>query len=227
MSNLLAYLIAIPAFAAVVAVGIREHRMLRASRRNLLDRCLGVLNREVLHRGNDDFPSLTGYWRGSRVDVHLIPDTMTIRRLPQLWLSATWLTPVAHEGAFAALVRYSGYEFYSLTSGFDHRLEPTPGLPPEIVVRGEDATASRLLLERLQAPLADIFSDPLVKEVAVTRRGFRIIRQAGEGRRGEHLLLRQAIFDEAQVHPSDLERTLEQLDALRETITTERGACAA
>ena len=225
VSNLLAYSIAVPAFAAVIFMAVREHRILRASRRNLLDRCLRVLDKDVLVHGADDFPRLTGVWRGYRADVELIPDTMTIRRLPQLWMSVTCLAPVPCHGAFAALVRHSGYEFYGLTTHFEHGLEPPAGLPPEIVIRGEDA-ASQALLDAMRAPLCEIFSDPLVKEVDVTANGVRIIRQASEGRRGEHLLLRQAVFDDAQVPASDLERILLQLDDLRETIT-QKGARAA
>lgn len=227
MSDLLTYSIAVSAFAAVVIMAIREHRILRASRRNLLDGCRGVLNGGALQHASDDFPRLAGFWNAHKVDVQLIPDTMTIRRLPQLWLAVTWLAPVPRRGAFAALVRHSGYEFYGLTSRFEHRLEPPRGLPAEIIIRGQDAHASQALLQRMQGPLATIFSDPLVKEVDVTPNGLRIIRQASEGRRGEHLLLRQAIFDDAQVPTSDLERALGQLEELRATTIESKGARAA
>lgn len=226
MSNSLAYLIAVPAFAAVVIMAIREHRILRASRRDLLDNCRGVLKDDLLEHGRDDFPRLTGHWHGSKLEVRLIPDTMTLRRLPQLWLAVTWLVPMPHWGAFAVLVRHTGYEFYGLTSRFEHRLEPPRGLPAEIYIRGKEAE-SQELLDLMQAPLAAIFSDPLVKEVDVTPKGLRIIRQASEGRRGEHLLLRQAIFDNAQVPVNELKQTLLQLEELRATIPDRKGACAA
>jgi hypothetical protein len=203
---------------------------LRASRRDLLDGCLAMLDDGNIQLEHDDFPRLKGQWRGRPIDVQLIPDTMTLRRLPQLWLSTTWLAPIPVAGAFAALVRHSGYEFYGLTSQFEHRLEPPAGLPAEIIIRGRDAR-SQVLLDRMQAPLAAIFSDPLVKEVDVTPNGLRIIRQACEGRRGEHLLLRQAVFDGAQVSTSDLERVLSQLEELqavtRKTTPERRGARAA
>lgn len=226
VSNLLAYSIAIPAFAAVVIMAVREHRNLRASRRNLLDRCRGILQQDGLRHESDDFPRLTGRWQGRRVDVQLIPDTMTIRRLPQLWMSVTWFVPSLQTGAFAALVRHSGYEFYGLTSHFEYRLEPPHGLPAEIIVRGKDET-SQDLLDRMQVPLAAIFADPQIKEVDVTPNGLRIIRQASEGRRGEHLLLRQAIFDNAQVPATDLEQALRQLEDLHATATQNEGARAA
>jgi hypothetical protein len=208
-------------------MAIREHRNLRASRRGLLASCAHVLDTAKIEHGGDDFPRLSGRWRGHRVDVRLIPDTLTIRRLPQLWLSVTWLAPMPRRGAFAALVRHSGYEFYGLTAGFEHRLEPPAGLPNEIVIRGQDA-ASQRLLDRMAPPLRTVFADPQVKEVAVTANGLRIVRQAGEGRRGEHLLLRQAVFDDARVPAADLERALQQLEELRAAATdSNQGARAA
>lgn len=223
---MLAYLISVPAFAAVVTMAVHEHRKLRANRRDLLDACHGVLDNDAIRHASDDFPSLAGQWRGHRTDVRLIPDTMTIRRLPQLWLSVTWLAPMPRWGAFAALVRHSGYEFYGLTSQFEQRLEPPAGFPTEIVIRGKDA-ASQELLDLMQEPLAAIFSDPLVKEVAVTPKGLRIIRQASEGRRGEHLLLRQAIFDDAQVPADALAQALLQLEQIRAKTIANEGARAA
>lgn len=214
MSNALAYIFAVPALAGVITLAVREHRRLRASRRALLQDCTGVLDAGVITYGGDDFPGLSGSWRGRPAHVRLIPDTLTIRRLPQLWLSVTWLAPMPQRAAFAALQRHSGYEFYGLTAGFEHRLEPPPGLPTEMLIRGNGPDAQRLL-DRMAAPLRAIFADPLVKEVAVTPKGLRIVRQADEGRRGEHLLLRQAVFDNAQVPPADIERALEQMAELR------------
>lgn len=226
LDGLLQYALAAAAFAAVVIVGVREHRMLRTSRRNLLDGCRDTLEDGRIRHGHDDFPGLTGKWHGRDVHVRLIPDTMTIRRLPQLWLSVTLMTPMPRRGGFAALVRHTGYEFYGMISHFEQRLEPPPGLPPEIVIRGQDSTAQGLL-DAMAVPLAEIFSDPHVKEIAITAKGLRIIRQAGEGRRGEHLLLRQAIFDGAEVTEDDVRKALSQLDALRDAIRIETGAHAA
>ena len=55
------------------------------------------------------------------------------------------------------------------------------------------------LLDRMAPTLGAILADPRIKEIAVTPKGLRLVRQAGEGRRGEHLLLRQAVFDDAAV----------------------------
>jgi len=211
-------------FVAVIAgplawLAIRDHRKLRASRMGLLDDCMRLFDRPVLTHGGDSFPSLSGSVAGRRVDVRLISDTMTIRRLPQLWLQVTALERLSDITGVAVLVRPSGYEFYSLTTGFNHVMDTPPSFPREVLVRGENPRAE-LSLQKLAAPMAAILADPAVKEIAVTRQGLRIIRQAGEGRRGEYLLLRQAVFDEAAVTAAALEATLSEIDTLRHAATT-------
>ena len=192
----------------------RDHRRAFRGRVSLLNTCKSVLDDARLTHGGDGFPRLAGRYRGLDVDVQLICDTMTMRRLPQLWLQVTVMERRPDIAGFAALVRPSGYEFYSLTANFDHVIDPPPLFPQEIIVRGESPRAARTF-DQVAAPMAAILADPCVKEVAVTRDGLRITRQDAEGRRGEHLLLRQAVFDDAEVPAELLESTLAEIEALR------------
>lgn len=226
MPAISSFLIASGIAVVVGALAIREHRALRAARRGLLDECEGVLAGARLTHGGDDFPRLSGRRHDRGVWAELIPDTMTIRRLPQLWLSVTVFDKRSDVEALAILVRPAGTEFYSLTGHFRLRLEPPPGFPREVLIRGAGAGSQRLL-DHLALPLAAILSDPRVKEVAITKKGLRIVRQAGEGRRGEHLLLRQAMFDRANVSAGDLDGLLTSLEALRDAAASSSEARAA
>jgi hypothetical protein len=213
-------------FVAIIAgplawLAIRDHRKLRASRMGLLDDCKRLFDRPDLTHGGDSFPSIRGIVGPNRVDVRLISDTMTIRRLPQLWLQVTAIERLPDVTGVAVLVRPSGYEFYSLTTGFNHIMDTPSEFPREVLVRGENPRAE-LTLQKLTQPMAAILSDPTVKEIAVTRQGLRIIRQAGEGRKGEYLLLRQAVFDEAAVTATALEDTLDEIDTLRRAVTVDK-----
>jgi hypothetical protein len=206
-------LIAAGSIAAVTYVGMRDHRAAKTARRSVLDRCAGALDGAVLAHGADHFPRLTGRHHGREVRVDLLCDTLTIRRLPQLWMSTTLLDQNPDLPGFAVLVRPAGTEFYSLTSRFAHRLETPTSFPQEVLIRG-DAGAERLL-DELRAILSDVLADRRIKEVAVTSRGLRIVRQAGEGKRGEHLLLRQSVFENAAVPRADLARVLDHLQSIR------------
>ena len=200
-------------------LAVRDHRARQMSRRGLLDDCTRLFDRHALTHDGDSFPRLSGRCATRNVDVRLISDGMTIRRLPQLWLQVTVLERLDVESELAVLVRPSGYEFYSLTSGFDHIIEVPPSFPREVIVRGRSSRAERLF-ERTAGTMAEILADPRVKEIAVTREGMRIIRQADEGRRGDYLLLRQAVFDNASVSAEDLDAVLREIDAQRASILT-------
>ena len=115
-------LLAAGSIAAIAYVGYREQRAARSARSCLLDDCAGALHRAHLSHAADGFPRLEGSHQGRAVRVDLLLDTMTVRRLPQLWLSATLLGHNAGLPGLAILVRPAGTEFYSLTSRFPHRL---------------------------------------------------------------------------------------------------------
>jgi hypothetical protein len=217
MSVLTTTLLGLGIAGAVGLFAAREHRQVRSAQKSLLDRCAGTLVRHEIRHGGDGFPTLVGDFHGRRVIAELLPDTMVIRRLPQLWLSVTLLDTLGDMPSLAVLVRPAGYEFYSLTNRLGFALDAPVTFPREVVVRGSDVRAEGLL-RRLSPLLAASLSDPRVKEIAITHKGLRIIRQAGEGRRGEYLLLRQAVFDGAEVPASDVVGLIEELEALRSAI---------
>jgi hypothetical protein len=216
--------------AAVIAgilgfIAVRDHKAMRGSRRGLLDRCLPLFDRYTHKECGDSFPQLSGRVGDQNVDVRLICDTMTMRRLPQLWLQVTVLHEMQGITGFAVLVRPSNYEFYSMTGNFDHVIEPPPSFPSEVIVRADGPYGS-VFFDRLAPTLAVILADPKVKEIAVTRRGIRIIRQAAEGRRGEHLLLRQAVFDHATVEAETLGGMLADIRRLQHAVTPKESVPA-
>jgi hypothetical protein len=211
--------------AILAWIAVRDHCARSASRRALLGDCESLFDRYALTHEGDSFPRLSGRIGTHNVDVRLVSDTMTIRRLPQLWLQVTVLERLQGVSGLAILVRPSGYEFYSLTSDFHHVIEPPASFPRELIVRGKDAR-SDLVFERLAPAAAAILADPQVKEVAITPEGFRIVRQASEGRRGDYLLLRQAVFDENAVPASVLEAALSDIEGLRQSLETAAKAVA-
>jgi hypothetical protein len=193
---------------------------------SLLNEAAAALDTPKISHGGDGFPSLRGNSNGFDVHADLVPDTMVVRRLPQLWLSVTLLAPNRGLPGLGVLVRHAGNEFYSLTTEFNHRLEWQIGFPKEVLIRGERPEAQDLLNE-LRQPLAKLLSDPQVKEVAITAKGLRIVRQAAEGRRGDHLLMRQATFDTAGIPLGELQSVLAELHALHLAISQRTGARAA
>lgn len=207
--------------APLAWMAARDHRARRTARRELLSDCTRLFDSYTLEHGGDGFPRVIGRQGRRQFDIRLISDGMTIRRLPQLWLQVTELADLDGVSGMAVLVRPSGYEFFSLTSGFHSTLE-TPGhFPPEAIVRGESERSARTLAALAQ-PMGEILRDPGVKEIAVTAKGLRIIRQADEGRRGDYLLLRQAAFDERALPAAMIAGVLGGLETLAAPIAASR-----
>lgn len=217
-----AFIFGLVAFAAVIAnLAIRDHRRSLAARRQLFDACRGVLEDETWSAADDGFPAIEGQAFGRRVKAVLIPDTMVMRRLPQLWLSATMFESVPRSASLSILSRHSGNEFYSATLELPMRIEPPAGLPLDVLVRGDGPAAERLC-HQLAPVLSRLLADPRCKEITLTPKGVRIVRQVAEGQRGEHLLLRQVVFGDVMVERPAFVATLSDLAEL----ASHRGALA-
>ncbi|MBS0251944.1 MAG: hypothetical protein JSR78_12865 [Proteobacteria bacterium] len=210
----------------ITVVAIREHRRIIAARRPLLDGCAAALSEPKITYGGDGFPTLEGFHGGRYLRAELFPDTMTIRRLPQLWLKLTLIEPRPRLPEFSLLVRPSGYEFYSLTAAHAVVLQPPADIAAEILVKGSSHT-SQNSLDRSAPALRRIFSDPRMKEAAVTARGIRLVWQAAEGARGEHLIFRQCRFDSANVDLQTFRSLLAALGDLGSSFDTPDEAQAA
>ena len=210
-----AFIFGLIAFAAVMAnLALRDHRRALGARRRLFDDCLGVLEAEQWSAGGDGFPALEGRAFGHDVKAVLIPETHSVmRRLPQLWLSVTMIKPQPHSPSLSLLARHSGNEFYAVTLDLPRRIEPPAGLPLDVLIRGSGPMAEALCHE-LAPVLTKLLSDKRVKEVTLTPKGVRIVRQVAEGQRGEHLLLRQAVFGDVTVERTDFMRTLSDVAVL-------------
>ena len=92
-------------------------------------------------------------------------------------------------------------------------------------MRGDGLAADRDI-ERATAMFCSLFRDPAVKEAVITPRGVRLIRQAAEGDRGAHLLLRQVRFPVEEISAALIGQAIGELEALSATLTGEEAAPA-
>jgi hypothetical protein len=208
------FVFALIAFGAMLAtLALREHRRALAARRSLLDCCRGVLDDEWLTAGGDGFPVLEGRAHGRQIKATLIPDTMVVRRLPQLWLSVTLKQRIPISPTLSILARHTGCEFYASTLDLPRRIDPPAVFPLDVLIRGDGERAS-MLCQQLAPTLAQMLKDARVKEIILAPGGVRIVRQVAEGRRGEHLLLRQAVFDVREIPRTEFVQALTDVQLL-------------
>jgi hypothetical protein len=193
--------------AGIIAVALlarREAQVAAATRHSILNPALDVLDAPKLSIQACGFPKVEGRSKGRPFHVSLIPDTLTFRRLPQLWLDVTLKRELPSlRGSIAVLVRPSGADYYSLTERLDDRMEQPVGFPEACLIKGQGPGAQQIL-KRIAPYAAGLLADPKIKELAITPHGVRIVRQLSQGNRGSHLILRQSVFEGATLEPAEL-----------------------
>lgn len=161
------------------------------------------------------FPRLTGHHFGLAFDLQAIPDTLTFRKLPALWVMLTLPEPLPIRVTLDLMARPSGSEAFSRFANLPNALPPFPGLPKDVLVRCDDGP---LPPSDLLATHADLFADPRVKELILSPKGLRIVILAEEADRGRYLIFREAEMGMTPLSPNRVAPLLNRLRALRKDV---------
>lgn len=164
------------------------------------------------------FPRMSGRLDGLSFDLQVVPDTLTFRKLPALWVLVSLPEPLPLKATLDVMARPSGNEPFSHFVTLSQSLPTPPGLPCDVSVRSDDA--ARCPPAELIARHAEQFNDPQVKELVLSPRGLRIVILAEEADRGRFLLLREADMGRTPLAPARLLPVLDRLRVIREDILT-------
>lgn len=213
--------------AACVWIGRRaicDHRDMLAKRRRLLDEAARLFPDAQISFAPDHFPILVTHLEdGRQVRIELLADTMVTRRLPQLWLRVT-LSEISEcsRPAIGALARPTGAEYYSLVHDLPQWMAP-PETETSLLVRS-DGRGSTWQIERAATMFRQLFSDPALKEAVISPRGTRIIRQAAQGERAAHMLLRQIRFAVGAISVDLVQKAISEATALSRVLHTSESS---
>jgi hypothetical protein len=213
----------LPLALAIAALGLwLAYRLVTESRARRLARARYFYAVKPLFDGGEarlqptGFPRMTGRQRGLGFDLQVIPDTLTFRKLPALWVLVTLPEPMPLHATLNLMARPSGNEPFTRFTTLPQSL-PTPDcLPREVSVRSDDAT--RIAPADLIARHADLFADPRIKELVLSPKGLRIVFLAEEADRGRYLIFREAEMGMTPLDPARLTPILDRLRAIREDI---------
>jgi hypothetical protein len=178
---------------------LRDARHQRRSRAQLFAQCLSVLQAYRVTQNGGDFPVLEGRYRGHSVKLEPVLDAVAWRKVPSLWLKVTVLAPNPWPGVLDFLVRPQGVEFYSPGSELAHAMRVPPSWPQHAVLNCDDPQKVPPLA--LIEPHIALFADQQMKELLITPRGTRLVRQLWQAERADYLVLRQARFTAVHAHP--------------------------
>ena len=179
----------------------------RAARAGFLGACAALLTDVRTRVEPDGFPRLAGASGGARFDLRVVPDTLTTRKLPALWLLVTLTEPMPVSATWHLMLRPRGTETFSAFDRLPHVLPAQPGLPEDSQLRTDSGGPPPPALAEAVARLGE----DRIKEVIVSPKGLRVTWLVEEAHRGRYLIFRDS---EMGQEPLPLEVLAPLLDAL-------------
>jgi hypothetical protein len=208
--------------AVLLAIGVlvwiyrRDRNRLERERALLFEDVRGLLTDAEITRAAGEYPKLRGRYRGYDVAIDAVIDHIAVRKLPSLWLRVTVLTEIPYGGTCDVMARAHNVEFFSPAGDLQHVLKLPEGWPDHLTVKSDDPEA--IPPEAILTRHIGIFNEPRMKELLVTPRGVRIVRQAAQGSRAEYMVLRQALFGAVRIPRDQLASMLDATVALTEDL---------
>jgi hypothetical protein len=213
----------VPLAAAFAAIGLwlayrlfTESRARTAARAGYFDRVKPLFDGGDSRIQPTGFPRMTGRQNGLNFDLQVIPDTLTFRKLPALWVLITLPEPMPLAATLHILARPNGTESFTRFAELPQSLPTPPDLPKDVAIRSDDA--SRIPPADLIARHASLFDDPRIKELVLSPKGLRIVILAEEADRGRYLIFREAEMGMTPLDSARLTPILDRLRVIREYI---------
>lgn len=213
-------LLALLALAAVLVIQVRRLRpegaARRARRAAVLDAALPLL---LSPRGRvepDGFARLAGTYKGALVDLRVVADTLTTRKLPALWCLATLTEAQPLAATWHLMLRPRGAETFSAFDSLPRALHVPPGLPHDAGLRTDGGEPPPRVLAAMEAAVASL-GEARLKEVVLSPKGLRLTWLAEEAHRGRYLIFRDAEMG-AALPREDLAALLDALVGLRDLL---------
>lgn len=197
---------------------INHARARPRARAGYFDACARLLRAPIQAVAPTGFGRVSGAWDGLTVDLQAVPDTLTFRKLPALWVLVTLPGPLPVRATFDLMIRPTGVEPFSHFDRLPDQIVPPPGFPDDCAIRTDNPTG--LPPETLLRQHLSLFDDPRVKELVISPKGVRLVWLAEEAERGRYLIFRDAEMGRTPLEPADLMPLLNGLAALRRDLLT-------
>lgn len=196
----------------------RAARRRKAARAGYFDAVTGLFDRVVRRIEPTGFPRMTARLGPHGFDLQALPDSLTFRKLPVLWVMVSLPEALPVQATLDIMARPTGQEPFSRFASLPQSL-PCPAFLPEGTAIRSDA-ADRVPPLDLLARHAGVFADPHVKELLISPKGLRLVLLGDEAERGRYLIFRDAEMGLDPLTPARLSPLLQSLIALREDLLT-------
>lgn len=177
--------------AVLVAVQVRHVRTVARERRGMVTEACAVLDDPVLLQEGLAYPRLTGRYAGLPVKVDLIPDDMTTRQLPRLWLAVSVRTTIPIESAMDVLLQPKSSDIVSPSARFPHEHQPPPSWPSYSRVATQGPDVPRWAALNSAVP---VLHQPETKDMVIGPGGVRVVQELARGEVGHYRGMRRSKF---------------------------------
>ena len=194
----------------------RAARERRSARADYLDDCKTLLGNARTATAATGFARLSGIYGGQTFDIQVLPDTLTFRKLPALWILVTLPQPLPVRATFDLMIRPTGVEPFSHFHTLPSQVDLPEGFPADSAIRTDASDSlpdSRILLRHMH-----VFDDPGVKELVLSPKGARLVFLAEEAERSRYLIYRDSEMGRRPLSAERLRTHLDGLLALRQDV---------
>jgi hypothetical protein len=191
----------------------------RSGRNNIFSDCSTLLAQAAETQAAIGFPTLKGRYDGYQVILEAYADTLSMRKLPPLWLTITVTGKQRSHGSLDVLVRPQNIEVDSPAWEWNDTLSIPHNWPRHAIVKYHGTLAP---LDIVGDFVAELFIDEKVKELLITPAAVRITYMAKQADRGEYLIMRNAAFDGLPLRRETVAALLHSATDLRKKL---EGAC--
>ncbi len=190
----------------------------RAWRAGYFDRVRSLLNNPRTRIEPGGFARLRGRLDGAPFDLQAVPDTLTTRKLPALWVLATLPEPTPLRHTWHLMLRPRGAETFSTFDRLPRLLSPVSGFPADSAVRTDAPTGEP---PTLLAEAVSRLGEDRLKEVILSPKGLRLTWLAEEAPRASYILFRDSEMGRSPLDPQALAPFLEVLLDFRVVLAPE------
>lgn len=204
----IAALVAALALGRMLVRGIADYRRRARALAERRAGCFDALSPRLTRLQPSGFARAALTHQGHDFDLQLVPDALSFRKLPCLWLLTTLTEAQPLKAETRIMARASGLEPFSTFADMPFEVALPPGFTG-CTLRTTDPSALPDL-----APIAALFADPKVKELTLSPKGLRLVTLAEEAPRTAYLLYREAALPERPLDATLVRATMERLCAL-------------
>lgn len=194
----------------------------KLARAGYFDACKALFSDGLKAIAPTGFARISGRHAGQTFDLQAVPDTLTFRKLPALWILVTLPVPLPVAATFDLMIRPSGVEPFSNFATLPEQVAAPAGFPADCMIRTDDA--ERMPDADLLRRHLGLFADPRVKELVISPKGLRLVWLAEEANRGRYLVFRDAEMGLLPLPVAALQPIVAALLALQADILAQSNA---